>query len=111
MFLNSNVTNWKKPCSLGVIAAVKKIYKFLLLQYVLSFYQLDNDNQQSLKEEGSKFCRGSVGVHYGWPATLLNADIYAKEEWDKVTDETMSNAFIKADLRISLDSAKPKTVC
>ena len=41
--------------------------------------------------------------------TLLNAANYAKEEWDKVTGETIQNTFIKADLRISLDSAVTET--
>ena len=100
-----NVTNRKQPCNVKVIAAVKTRYKFLLLKYVLLFCQLDNDNQQLLKEEGSKLCRRLVGVHYVRLATLLEAANYAKEEWDKVTDETIKNTFIKADLRISLDSA------
>ena len=39
---------------------------------------------------------------------LLDAACYAKEEQDKV-DETIKNAFIKADLRISLDSAVTET--
>ena len=70
---------------------------------------MDNDNHKLLKE-GFKFCSGYVGVRNDWPATLLDAANYAKGECDKVTDETISNLFIKADLRISLDSAKPKTV-
>ena len=37
---------------------------------------------------------------------LADAANYAKEEWDKVIDEI---AFIKADLRISLDSAVTET--
>ena len=41
---------------------------------------MDKDNQQSLKEKGSKFCRGFVGVRYGGPASLLDAANYAKEE-------------------------------
>ena len=68
------------------------------------FYQLDNVNEQLLKED-SKFRRGAVGVNYGRPATLLDAANYAKEDWDNVTDEAIKNAFIKADLRIILDSA------
>ena len=103
-----NVTSWKQPCNWGVIPAVKKRYKFLLLKDVLSFYQLDN-NQQLLKEEGSKFCRVSIGVRYGRPVTLLDAVNYAKKECDKVTDETIKNSFIKADFRISLDSAVTET--
>ena len=49
-------------------AAVKKRYKFLLLKDVLI-----------LKEEGSKFRRGSVSVHCCRSATLLDAANYAKE--------------------------------
>ena len=44
-FFTSNVTNCKQPCDSRVIAAVKKKHKYLLLKDVLSFYQLDNDNQ------------------------------------------------------------------
>ena len=63
---------------MGVIAAIKNRYKFLLLKYVLSLYQVDNDNQQLLKEESSKFSIGSVGVRFGRPATLLDAANYSK---------------------------------
>ena len=59
--------------------------------------------QQLLKEEGSKFCRGSVRVCYGRSATLLDAANYAKEVWN------YKNNFIKANLRISLDSTVTDT--
>ena len=108
-FFPSNVTSWKQHCDLGVIAAVQKTYKCLLLKDVLSFYQLDNDNQQLLKEECFKFRRGYVGICYGRLASLLDAANYTKEQWNKVTDETIKNIFIKADLRISLSSAVTKT--
>ena len=72
--------------------------------------QVRNYNLQLLKEEGFSFRRGSVGVRYGRPATLLDAANYAKEEWDKlVTDEIIKIAFIKSDLRISLESAFTET--
>ena len=74
----------------------------MLLKYVLSLYQVDNDNQQLLKE-GSKFRRGFIGVRYDRAATLLDAANYAGEERDKVTYETIKNTFIKADLTINLD--------
>ena len=71
---------------MGVITAVKKRYKFLHLKDVQTSYRLDNDIQQLLKEEDSKFRRGSVGVPYEILATLLDAANYARAEWDKVTD-------------------------
>ena len=105
-----NVTNWKQPCDLGVIADVKKRYKFCFLKDVVSFYHLDNHNQRLLKEEASNFRREFVGVRYGIPATLPDAANYAREEWDKVTDETFKNAIIKVGLRISLDSVVTETI-
>ena len=77
----------------------------MLLKYVLSFYQVDNVNQQLRKQASSKFCRIYFGFRYGRPVTLLDTAKYVKEDWDKITDETMKNAFINADLRKSLDSA------
>ena len=46
------------------------------------------------------------------PETLLDAkeDCYAKEDWHKVTDETIKQVFIQADLRINLYSAVTETV-
>ena len=64
---------------------------------------MDNDNPQLLKEESSKFYRGSFDFRYGQPVTLPDAANYAKEEWDKVNDETTKNVFIKVDSRISVD--------
>ena len=75
-----NVTSLKQPCDLRVIAAVKKRYKLLLLKDVLSFYRLDNVNQQLLKEKGSKVRRGSVIVCYAMTDVNLDAANYTKEE-------------------------------
>ena len=104
-FFPPNVTSWKQPCDLGMIAALKKRYKFLYLKDMLSFYELNTTNQKLLKDESLKMRRGSVGVHYGRPATLLDAAGYAEEAWNRVTEETVRNAFIKADLKINLVSA------
>ena len=76
----------------------------MILKDVLSFYQQDNDSQKLLKKS-SKFRRGSVGVRYDRSTTLLDEANYTKEEWDEVTDETIKNAYIKAEKRISLDNA------
>ena len=70
---------------------------------------MDSDSKQLLKGEGSKFCRGSVDVRCDSPMNVLDAGTYAKEACDKVTDKTIKNSFIKADLRISLNSAITET--
>ena len=48
----------------GSYCSCQKRYKFLLLKDVLTFSQLDSDNQQLIKEDASKFRRVSVGVQY-----------------------------------------------
>ena len=49
VILNSQCNKLETVMRFGVIPAVKKIYKCLLLKDVLSFYQIDNGNQQLLK--------------------------------------------------------------
>ena len=79
----------------GRYCGFQKRYKFFLLKDVLSFYRLDNVNQQLLKEKGSKVRRGSVIVCYAMTDVNLDAANYTKEEQDKVTYKTIKNAFIK----------------
>ena len=73
------------------------------------YCQLKNNNKKLLKEECFKFRRRSVGVCYGRLASLLDAANCIKKEWDKVTNETIKNAFIKADLRKNLYSDVTET--
>ena len=54
----------------------------MLLKDVLSFDEMDNDNQQLLKDDGSKILRESFGVCCGRPVTLLDAANYVKEAWN-----------------------------
>ena len=50
-FLPHNVTSWKQPCDLGIIAALKKRYKFSDLKDVIAFYE-SQEHQTLLAEEG-----------------------------------------------------------
>ena len=63
--------------------------KAFLLEDVLSFYRLDSDNEQLLKEEDFKFPCRYVGICYDRSVTLIDATNYSKEEWKKVTAETI----------------------
>ena len=70
-FFPPNCTSWKQPCDLGIIAALKKRYKFLYLKEVLNFYQLSELGQAELKVQARSNRRGSSGVSLGQPAHLL----------------------------------------
>ena len=46
-------TSWKQPCDMGIIAALKKRYKYSYLKDILDFYELD-ENLKARKKRASK---------------------------------------------------------
>jgi hypothetical protein len=46
VFFPPNCTNWKQPSDMGIIAALKKQYKYLYLKDILDFYELDEQLKQ-----------------------------------------------------------------
>jgi hypothetical protein len=58
VFFPPNSTSWKQPCDMGIIAALKKQYKFLYLKDILDFYELDEQLKQQKRELGKRLRRG-----------------------------------------------------
>jgi DDE superfamily endonuclease len=102
VFFPPNCTAWKQPCDLGIIAALKKRYKFMHLKNVLSFYDLPEDLKQLKMLAGGNLRRGAAGVEFGNPAHLLDAANNIKLCWDAISPETIKNSFRKAEI-ITLD--------
>lgn len=104
-FFPPNVTSWKQPMDMGIIAALKKRYKYLLLKDIIAYH----DNPESLKEHlaltASKMKRGSAGVSYGRPPHLLDAAIFVKTAWNEISQESLKNCFKKADIIPGLSEA------
>ncbi len=98
VFFPPNCTNWKQPCDMGIIAALKKRYKYLYLKDILDFYELDEQLKQRKRELGKWLRRGAAGVSYGNSAHLLDAASYVKEAWDSISSSSIKNAFNKAEL-------------
>jgi hypothetical protein len=98
VFFPPNCTSWKQPCNMGIIAALKKRFKYLYLKDVLDFYELDEEAKLRKKMQGRRLRRGAVGVAYGNPAHLLDAASYVKEAWQSVSPSSIKNAFIKAEI-------------
>jgi hypothetical protein len=76
---NIHVASWKQPCDMGIIAALKKRYKYLYLKDILDFYELDEQLKQRKRELGKRLRRGAAGVSYENPVHLLDAASYVKE--------------------------------
>jgi len=83
---------------MGIIAALKKQYKYLYLKDILDFYELDEQLKQRKRELGKQLRWSGAGVSYGNPAHLLDAASYVKETWDSVSSSSIKNAFSKAKL-------------
>jgi hypothetical protein len=43
IFFPPNCTSWKQPCDMGIITALKMLFKYLYLKDVLDFYELDEE--------------------------------------------------------------------
>jgi hypothetical protein len=43
VFFPPNCTSWKQPCNMGIIIALKKMFKYFYLKDVLDFYELDEE--------------------------------------------------------------------
>jgi hypothetical protein len=98
IFFPPNCTSRKQPCDMGIIAALKKRFKYLYLKGVLDFYELDEEAKLRKKMQGQRLRRGAAGVAYGNPAHLLDAASYVKEAWQSVSLSFIKNAFIKAKI-------------
>jgi len=79
VFFPPNYTSWKQPCDMGIIAALKKRYKYLYLKDILDFYELDEQLKQRKRELRKRLRRGAAGVSYENPAHVLDAASYVKE--------------------------------
>ncbi|XP_065642990.1 jerky protein homolog-like [Hydra vulgaris] len=98
VFFPPNCTSWKQPCDMGIIAALKKRYKYLYLSDILSYYSLDVNTKECLKESSLLCKRGAAGVEYGKPAHLLDAAKYVNLAWKSIQPSSIKNCFDKAEL-------------
>jgi hypothetical protein len=98
VFFPPNYTSWKQPSDMGIIAALKKRYKYLYLKDVLEFYELNDEAKNQKKDQGRRLRQGAAGILYRNPAHLLNATSYVKDAWDSISQTSIKNAFVKAEL-------------
>ena len=53
LFFPPHCINWKQPCDMGNIAALKKRFKYLCLKNILDFYEVD-ENLKAKKKSKQK---------------------------------------------------------
>jgi hypothetical protein len=77
---------------MGIIATLKKRFKYLYLKDVFDFYELDEETKLQKKIQGRRLQRGVAGVAYKNPTHLLDATSYVKEAWQFVSPSSIKNA-------------------
>lgn len=94
LFFPPSCSSWKQPSDVGIIAALKKSYKYLYLKVVLDFFEVEGPQ----KKQAKRLRRGAAGVAYGNSAHMLDAAQYIRFAWDAISDAAIKNAFGKVDL-------------
>ncbi len=105
VFLLPNVTSVYQPIDAGVIAMVKKNYRYRLLQRMLDTYQ----ERQQLCEAAktTKMRTGIMGLDEGHAPHLKDVMDILNDVWNEITPLKVKNCWVKTTL-ISVD--KPGTV-
>jgi hypothetical protein len=107
VFFPPNCISWKQTCDMGIIVALKKRHKYLYLNDVLDFYELNDEAKNRKKNQGRRLRRRAAGVYYGNLTHLLDAASYVKDAWDSVSQTSIKNAFIKVELMNLEQNWKP----
>lgn len=95
VFFPPNVTSWKQPMDMGIIAAIKKRYKFLLIKEMNAYH----DTPQHLKDQLSlaikRMKRGATELVYGRPPHLLDVENLVNLAWNEISSQSLKNCFKK----------------
>ena len=83
---------------MGIIAALKKWYKYLYLKDVLDFYELTDEVKNHKKGANKAVMARRRRCQLWQSCTLLDATNYVKCAWDSISASTIKNAVIKAKI-------------
>jgi hypothetical protein len=99
MFFPPNITSWMRPMDLGIIATLKEMYKYLLIENIILYYDNPDSVKNALEYVTKKMNRGEAGVAFGWPTHLFDAANFISIASNEIKQElTLFYCFKKANL-------------
>ena len=98
IFFPANVTSWKQPMDMGIIAALKKRYKYHLIREILAYHDSPDCVKIRLEDAAKRMRRGSIGLAFGKSPHLLDAANLIVTAWNEIKQETIFNCYRKADI-------------
>ncbi|KAL2631815.1 hypothetical protein R1flu_016501 [Riccia fluitans] len=75
----------------GIIAAVKKRYKYLLIKEIISYHDVPEIVKEQLSAAASRMKRGVAGVAFGKPPHLLDAAYLVNIAWNEMSAQNLQN--------------------
>ena len=78
---------------MGIIAALKKRYKYHLIREILTYHDSPENVKIRLEDVAKRMRRGSVGLTFGKSAHLLDAANLIVIAWNEITQETLFNCY------------------
>jgi len=82
----------------GIITAIKKHYKHLLINEIIAYH----DTAQFLKDQlflaVERMKQRAAGIVYGRPPHFLDAANLVKMTWNEISSQSLKNCFKKADI-------------
>ncbi|KAH9104003.1 hypothetical protein LEN26_015144 [Aphanomyces euteiches] len=97
-FMPPNITARYQPMDQGVIAALKKRYKFKLYEELLRIHDKTNIERESLTKLVLSMKRGTAGVEYGRPPQLRDTIEILHGCWTYISKTVAANSWKKITL-------------
>ena len=85
VFFPPNVTSWKQSMDMGIITALKKRYKFLMMKDIIAHHDSPQRVKDQLAVACSKMKGGAAGIMFEKPAHLLDAAKYIEIAWNSIS--------------------------
>mmetsp|Transcript_21584 Transcript_21584/g.60805 ORF Transcript_21584/g.60805 Transcript_21584/m.60805 type:complete len:327 (+) Transcript_21584:305-1285(+) len=92
--LPPNCTSVHQPMDQGIIAALKKNYRFELLNRMLVVFE----SREELKEASKSMRAGTAGLMEGHNPHILDAMEIMSQVWRNMSEETVARCWMKADI-------------
>ena len=102
ILLPPNCTAVHQPLDQGIIAALKANYKSKLLHIMVK----NLENYDQLRQFGAALTASVRGIDHAYPPNLLDAGTLAYQAWDSLTQATLANCRLKADILPPLHTAQ-----
>lgn len=94
IFLPPNCTSMFQPMDAGVIAMLKKNYRYILLHKMLETY----DERLMLREQSKGMQSGTMGLSEGHPPHLRDVMDILHQVWEDIDPAAVNNCWVKSQL-------------